>query len=53
MRDHIDRRAAPPKRVTSPTWGPSPPCKQVLSRALHGIEVVQNNTKERAAGANL
>ena len=21
----------PPKRVTSPTWGPPPPCKQALS----------------------
>ena len=47
VRDYIDRR------VTSPTWGPSPPCKKVLSRALNGIEVVQNNNKERAADANL
>ena len=30
MRDHMDRRVTPPKRVTSPTSGPPPPCKQVL-----------------------
>ena len=23
----LDRRVTPPKRVTSPTWGPPPPCK--------------------------
>ena len=26
----MDRRITPPKRVTSPTWGPPPPCKQAL-----------------------
>ena len=26
----MDRRVTSPKRVTSPTWGPSPPCKKVL-----------------------
>ena len=26
----MDRRATPPKRVTSPTWGTPPPCKQAL-----------------------
>ena len=30
MRDYMDRRVTPPKRVTSPTWGPSPQCKQAL-----------------------
>lgn len=25
MRDHMDKRATPPKGITSPTWGP-PPC---------------------------
>ena len=30
MYDHMDRRATLPKRVTSPTWGPPPPCKQAL-----------------------
>ena len=27
----MDGQVTPPKRVTSPTWGPSPPCKQALS----------------------
>ena len=30
MRDYVDRRVTPPKRVTSPTWGPPLPCKQAL-----------------------
>ena len=30
LRDSMDRRVTPPKQVSSPTWGPSPPCKQVL-----------------------
>ena len=32
--DYMDRRVTPPKRVTSPTWGPPPPCEQVLSEKL-------------------
>ena len=36
MRDHMDRRVTPPKRVTSPTWGPSPPCEQALRLHLYG-----------------
>ena len=28
MRNYMDRRVTPPKRVNSPTWGPQPPCKQ-------------------------
>ena len=31
MRDYVERQVAPPKRVTSPTWGPLPPCKQALN----------------------
>ena len=31
MREYIDWRVTPPKRVTSPTWGPSLPCKQALN----------------------
>ena len=27
----MGRRVTSPKRVTSPTWGPPPPCKQALS----------------------
>ena len=30
MRDFMDRRVTPPKWVSSPTWGPPPPCKQAL-----------------------
>ena len=26
----MDRWVTPPKQVTSPTWGPPPPCKQAL-----------------------
>ena len=26
MSDYMNRRVIPPKRVTSPTWGPPPPC---------------------------
>ena len=31
MRDYMDRRATPPKRVTSPISGTPPPCKQALN----------------------
>ena len=34
MRDYMDRRVTPPKRVTSPTWDPPPPCKQALTLKL-------------------
>ena len=30
MRDYMGRRVTPSKRVTSPTWGPTPPCEQAL-----------------------
>ena len=30
----MDRRVTPPKRVTSPTLGPPPPCKQALTLLL-------------------
>ena len=30
----MDRRVTPPKRVTSPTWGPPPLCKQALREVL-------------------
>ena len=33
MRHYMDRRVTPPKRVTSPTWGPRPPCKRALIRS--------------------
>ena len=31
MRDHMDRQVTTPNQVTSPTWGPPPPCKQALN----------------------
>ena len=31
IRDYMDRRVTPSKRVTSPTCGPPPPCKQALN----------------------
>ena len=31
MRDCMDGRVTPPKRVTSPNWGPPPPCKHALN----------------------
>ena len=34
MRDYLDRRVTPPKRVTSPNWGPPPPRKQTLNCIL-------------------
>ena len=32
MSDYMDRRVTPSKRVTSPTWGPLPPCKQAINK---------------------
>ena len=34
LRHYMDRRVTPPNRVTSPTWGPPPPCKQALILSL-------------------
>ena len=33
-RDKINMRDCMDRRVTSPTWGPSPPCKQSLSQRV-------------------
>ena len=30
MKDFMERRITSPKKVTSPTWDPPPPCKQAL-----------------------
>ena len=35
----MDRRVTPPQRVTSPTWGPPPPCKQALKLTLRNSHV--------------
>ena len=32
IKNYIDERVTPHKRVTSPIWGPPPPCEQALSR---------------------
>ena len=32
--DYMDRRVTPPKQVTTPTWGPSPPSKQALKKTF-------------------
>ena len=37
LRDYMNRRVTLPKRVTSPTWGPSPPCKQALKEIWAAI----------------
>ena len=34
MRYYMDKRVNPPKRITSPTWGPPSPCKQALNLSL-------------------
>ena len=48
MRDYMERRATPLRRVTPPTWGPPPPCKQALnanSNQRHASKNVNlNNT---------
>ena len=31
MRDYMDRRVTPAKRVSSSTWSPPAPCKQPLN----------------------
>ena len=41
----MDRRVTPPRRVTSPTWGPPPPCKQALNDVVQKIEKTVNNTQ--------
>ena len=37
MRDYVERWVTPPRRVTSPTWGPPPPCKQALSSSTFSV----------------
>ena len=40
-RDHIKMRDYTDRRVTSPTLGPPPPCKQALTRSF--IEIIMYN----------
>ena len=43
MIDYMDRRVTPPKRVTLPTWGPPPPCKE----ALRGMKKKKRKKKSK------
>ena len=45
MRDYMDRRVTPPKWVTSPTWGPPPPCKQAL-RGTQSTNIKQDKVSK-------
>ena len=36
----MDSRVTPPKQVTSPTWGPPPPCKQALSLSAGWVNFI-------------
>ena len=38
----MDKRVTPPKRVTSPIWGPPPPCKQALSHEFFSKSYVRD-----------
>ena len=40
IRDPMERRFTPPKRVTSPTWGPPTPCKQALEPRANAHNIV-------------
>ena len=41
----MDRRVTPPKRVTSPTWGVPPPCKQAAGKfKIPHVETVKHFT---------
>ena len=50
----MDRWVSTPPRVTSPTWGPSPPCKQALSidctLKYFQIFEIENNDYEKDRG---
>ena len=37
IRNYMDRLVTPLRWVTSPTWGPPPPCKQALRQSKNGI----------------
>ena len=43
--DYMERRFTPAKRVTLPTWGLSPPCKQGLSWAQTWMPTIEKTTK--------
>ena len=39
MRDYMDRRVTPPKRVTSPTWAPQTPCNRPLLDFIFSLRI--------------
>ena len=43
-RDHIKMRDYMDRGVTSPTWGPPPPCKQALNLLFQIATIVITNT---------
>ena len=45
MRDYMNRRVTPPKRVTSPSWGAPPLCNRPLMRDSQFVRLtyVQRN----------
>ena len=48
----MERRVTPPRRVTSPTWGPPPPCKQALiigGFQCHAIQSVDQNKNQNCS----
>ena len=49
MRDDMDSRVTPPKQVTSPTWGPPPPCKQAHKGLYHALCYLFQNIKRISA----
>ena len=51
----MDRRATPPNRVTSPTWGPLPPCKRVHRDAFAGIfiSLTKNRSEDLSSSSSL
>ena len=42
---YMDRQVTPPKRVTSPTWGPPPPCKEARRGDSFSTEGDSTNSK--------
>ena len=51
IRNYMDKRVIPPRRVTSPTWGPPPPCKQALKieNRLMGLSEFKLRTKKTSS----
>ena len=49
----MDWWVTPPQRVTSPTWGPPPPCKQARSRGDPTNIKVENNGDVGYVGGSL